>query len=206
MRFLVTGFEPFGALPQNASWEAVRRLPNSLGDDLVYTGLIPVEYERCARVLFNLADRLQPDAILCVGLAAGRDAISLEQVAVNVRASAAKDNAGVQFNGEKIDPDGPESFSSTIRMKELAAFLQEQDVPARISYSAGSFVCNDLYYRLLRFVRTEAPTMPAGFIHVPPSEEDKPYLRGDIPVIPTAVVSRALERIVAAVGSGKFMQ
>ena len=206
MRFLVTGFEAFGSLKQNASWEAVSLLPNRLGDDLIYTELLPVEYDRCARVLFSTADRIQPDAILCVGVAVGRDVISLEQLAFNVRASSSRDNAGVQYNGEKIDPDGPDSLSSTIRMKELAAMLQEMDFPAKISYSAGSFVCNDLYYNLLRFIRSEAPTMPAGFIHIPPSERDVPFLREGIPTVPTAVVVDALKIVISTVSAGSVLQ
>ena len=101
MLFLITGFDPFGNSGLNASAEAVRALPTQWGDHQIVTATLPVVYDKCADALYELLDEYQPDVVLCLGQAVGREGISLEHAAVNVKASSSPDNAGVTFSGEK---------------------------------------------------------------------------------------------------------
>lgn len=195
--FLITGFEPFGASGVNASTEAVRCLPASLGDHTIVTATIPVVYDKCADALFSLLDQYSPDCVLCLGQAVGREGISLEHAAVNVKASSSPDNAGVTFSGEKIRENGAESLPSNLPLKELVAALREIGIPSKISYSAGTYVCNNLFYHLMEYAGEHARRMLCGFVHIPPCEAQKTDYAEGTPLMPTAEVVRAIKAIVA---------
>ena len=197
MLFLITGFEPFGNSRLNASCEAVRALPAQWGDHQILTATLPVVYDRCADALYELIDEHQPDVVLCLGQAVGREGISLEHAAVNVKASSSPDNAGVTFSGEKIAEDGAESLPSNLPLKELVYALGEVGIHAKISYSAGTYVCNDLFYHLMRYASEHGKRMLCGFIHIPPCEEQKTDYAEGTPMMPTAEAVRALKTIVA---------
>ena len=140
MLFLITGFDPFGNSALNASREAVRAMPDMWGDHRIVTATLPVVYDKCADALYELLDEHQPDVVLCLGQAVGRDGISLEHAAVNVKASSSPDNAGVTFSGEKIVEDGAESLPSNLPLKELAYALKEVGIPAKIVKREGQRV------------------------------------------------------------------
>lgn len=197
MLFLITGFDPFGSSELNASAEAVRAMPAQWGDHRILTATLPVVYDRCAEELFALLDEHRPDVVLCLGQAVGREGISLEHAAVNVKASSAPDNAGVTFSGERIVEEGAESLPSNLPLKELAYALKEVGIPAKISYSAGSYVCNNLFYHLIRYAGEHAHRMQCGFIHIPPCEEQKTDYAPGTPLMPTTEAVRALKAIVA---------
>ena len=197
MRFLLTGFAPFGASKINPSYEAVKRIPEHLGAHTVIRAELPVEYDRCGGVLLSLIREHDPDCVLCVGQAAGRDGISLENIAVNVKASASPDNAGISFSGEKIIPDGAESLQVRLPLRELCTLLTEADIRAKISYSAGTYVCNNLLYHLLRYAEAEDPALLCGFIHIPADESQKGDFAEGTPTMPIAEVVRALKLIIA---------
>lgn len=197
MLFLITGFDPFGPSDVNASAEAVRSLPSTLGDHTIVTATLPVVYDKCADALFSLLDQYNPDCVLCLGQAVGREGISLEHAAVNVKASSSPDNAGVTFSGEKIDDGGADSLPSNLPLKELVAALREIGIPSKISYSAGTYVCNNLFYHLMRYAAEHAPRMLCGFVHIPPCESQRTDYAQGTPLMPTAEVVRAIKAIVA---------
>lgn len=197
MLFLITGFDPFGNSGLNASAEAVRALPTQWGDHQIVTATLPVVYDKCADALYELLDEYQPDVVLCLGQAVGREGISLEHAAVNVKASSSPDNAGVTFSGEKIVEDGAESLPSNLPLKELAYALKEVGIHAKISYSAGTYVCNNLFYHLMGYTLEHARRMQCGFIHIPPCEEQRNDYAEGTPIMPTAEAVRALKAIVA---------
>lgn len=201
MRFLITGFAPFGKSKINPSYEAVRRLPDTLGEHEILRAEIPVVYDRCGDMLDAMLDRWQPDAVLCLGQAAGREGVSLENTAVNVKAASAPDNAGITFSGEKIDPAGPESVSSRLPLRELSQLLREAGIPAKISYSAGTYVCNNLFYRLLRYAELNDPHLRCGFIHIPPDESQLACFPAGTPFLPISEVVRALKLMIAYLGA-----
>lgn len=197
MLFLITGFNPFGNSALNASAEAVRALPTHWGDHEIVTATLPVVYDKCADVLYGLLDEYRPDVVLCLGQAVGREGVSLEHAAVNVKASSSPDNAGVTFSGEKIAENGADSLPSNLPLKELSYALKEVGITAKISYSAGTYVCNNLFYHLMHYASEHAKRMQCGFIHIPPCEEQKPDYAEGTPILPTAEAVRALKAIVA---------
>lgn len=200
MRFLLTGFAPFGGSRINPSYEAVRRLPETLGEHRIFRAELPVVYGQCGEVLAELIERVQPDCVLCFGQAAGREGISLESTAVNVKAASAPDNAGVTFSGEKIDPAGPESLRARLPLKELCALLKDAGLPTKISYSAGTYVCNDLFYNMLRYAEENEPRLMCGFIHLPVDESQLSGFAPGTPFMPTSEVVRAMRLMIAYLG------
>lgn len=162
---LITGFMPFGSNETNPSWEAVRALPARIGSWSLVPLLLPVEYGRAAALAAKKALSVNADAILCVGLAANRSAITPEAIGVNVRDAAIPDNAGFFPHGAPVEPDGPAAYFSTLPVRSMVDAIRRENLPASLSYTAGTYVCNDLLYTLLhRFRQTETRV---AFIHVP---------------------------------------
>ena len=138
MRFLLCGFAPFGGSSINPSYEAVKRIPDKVGENEIFRAEIPVSYARCGAVLEEEIAAVQPDCVLCLGQAAGREGLSLETTAVNVRASADADTDGVTYSGECIVPSAPESLRARLPLKELCALLNDEGIQAKLSYSAAT--------------------------------------------------------------------
>ena len=190
MNLLLTGFEPFGGDRQNASWLAVSALPDRIGPWTVHKLLVPTVFGLAAEKAVAVAADLRADAVLCVGQAAGRRAVTPEMVAVNLRYASIPDNAGRQPQDEPVIPGAPAAYFSTLPVRAMAAAIQLSGVPAAVSYSAGTFVCNDLMYSLLHhFSGTETR---AGFLHVP-------YANGQgEPALPLESLSQAVAAAVMA--------
>lgn len=167
MKILFTGFEPFGLEKINPSWEAVRRLPEEVEGVQIRRLLLPVEYDRVEYLLKGAMEMKMPDAVICVGQAGGRAAVTPEFVAINRKDAPSPDNAGVLYDGVPVDPAGPAAYFATIPVKAITAALRESGIPAAVSYSAGTYVCNSTMYRLLHLLAAEYPKVQGGFIHVP---------------------------------------
>ena len=148
VKILVTGFEPFGPDAVNAAWEAVSRLPEVIGGAEILKRQLPVEYEAGPARLKALVGELAPDAVLSVGQAAGRAALTPELVGINWKDASLPDNAGVLCQGEPIDPDGADAHFSTLPVKEMVSAIRGAGVPAQLSLSAGGYLCNCLLYHL----------------------------------------------------------
>lgn len=168
---LITGFMPFGGGDRNPSWEAVNALPDQIGEWTLKKLLLPVEFGNAARLAIENAETFHADAVLSVGLAAGRMVVTPELVGVNVRDASIADNAGQKFNGDPIRPDGPAAYFSTLPVRDMVNAILSAGIPAMLSYTAGAYVCNDLLYTLLdHFSGTETR---AAFVHIP-LEKDLP--------------------------------
>ncbi len=174
MKVLFTGFEPFGGESSNPSAEAVLELCRQQAPaGISWQALIlPVEFKRSGELLREALCQLQPDLVLCVGQAGGRTAICLEQVAINLLEARIADNSGWQPSGEAIVSGGPAAYFSNLPLKATRAQLQQSGIPAQISYTAGTYVCNALMYQLLHSLAAR-PNQPCrgGFIHIPYSPE-----------------------------------
>ena len=166
MKILLTGFEPFGGETVNPSWEAVEQLRAPEGTELVKLRLPVVFREAGERLAAALAAE-KPDLTLCVGQAAGRSAITPERIGVNLMDAASPDNAGFRPEEEPVIPGAPAAYFARLPVKELAAAIRAEGIPAETSNSAGLFVCNALLFRLLHEMETRYPKMRGGFIHVP---------------------------------------
>ena len=168
-KLLITGFEPFGGEIINPSWEAVKTLPSEINDYALTKLLIPVTFSKAAEKIINTARDLHPDAVLCIGQAGGRCAITPELVAINLRHASIPDNDGNKPKDEPIIQGEAAAFFSTLPMRKISEAIQSAGIPSYLSYSAGAYVCNDVIYTLLsHFQNTKTR---AGFIHVPYCKE-----------------------------------
>lgn len=164
-RLLITGFEPFGGETVNPSWQAVEALPEQIGEWNLTKSEAPVEYGLAAQHVLELAETMHPDAILCVGQAAGRTAVTPEYVAINLRCAAIPDNAGYFAEEEPVDAGGPDALFSTLPVRRMASAIQAAGLAGAVSFSAGTYVCNDLLYLLL--LHYAGTRVRVGFVHVP---------------------------------------
>ena len=164
-KLLITGFDPFGGASINPAWEAVKLLPDQIGDFEVHKLEIPTVFGLAAETVIAKTRAVDPDVILCVGQAGGRAAVTPERIAVNIRDAKISDNAGNQPVGEFVNPDGPAAYFSTVPVGEMAAAIAAAGLPGVVSNSAGAFVCNDTLYCLLQHYSGTA--VKVGFIHVP---------------------------------------
>ncbi len=164
-QLLITGFEPFGGESINPSWEAVCRLPSEINGYLLTKLCIPVVFSEAAKCVIRTAQEISPDVILCIGQAGGRNAITPELVGINLRHASIPDNEGYQPQDQPIVTDGATAYFSTLPVRKMVEAVSACGVPAKVSYSAGAYVCNDVLYTLLR--RFEDSKTRVGFIHIP---------------------------------------
>ena len=162
---LITGFDPFGGETVNPSWEAVCRLPEQIGAFRLIKQQLPTVYGRAPALAIAKTEEIRPDAIVCVGQAGRRAAVTPEVIGINLREGRIADNDGVLLTDTPIDADGPAAYFSTLPVRGMVDAIRAADLPAALSYSAGAFVCNDLLYSLLHHFRNT--DLPIGFIHVP---------------------------------------
>lgn len=193
-KLLVTGFEPFGGETINPSWTAVCRLPEKIGPFTVIPLCVPVVYGDAAETVLRAAERIRPDAVVCVGQAGGRRAVTPEKVAVNYRDASIADNAGTLIRAGEVVTGGPDAYFSTLPVEKMVQAICAAGLPGALSLSAGAFVCNDLFYTL----RHRLPGMPVGFIHVPYLPEQA----GEgVPSLSREDTVRALVAAIGAMGS-----
>jgi pyroglutamyl-peptidase len=167
MKVLVTGFEPFGGERINPSFEALRRLPARLGPLTVATQALPVIYGATLPALCAAIAANQPDIVLSVGLAGGRAELSLERVAINIDDARIPDNAGNQPIDRPVVAGGPAAYFATLPIKAAVAALREAGLPAAVSNSAGTFLCNHVFYGLMHEIATGQRPFRGGFLHLP---------------------------------------
>ncbi|HOB96428.1 MAG TPA: pyroglutamyl-peptidase I [Aquabacterium sp.] len=200
-RLLITGFEPFGGETVNPSWEVARALHGRrFGAAQVVAEQLPCVFARSLPALRAALRRHRPQWVVCLGLAGSRSAISLERVGVNLCDARIADNAGVQPAGSPVVAGGPAAYFTRLPVKALVQRLQADGLPAELSLSAGSFVCNQVMYGLLHALRRR-PQVPAGFIHLPPLPQQAAAHPGSRPLALDAQV-RGLALVLDALAAG----
>jgi pyroglutamyl-peptidase len=192
---LLTGFEPFNKATINPAWEAVRALEGWQGEAgghqfRVEVRQLPCVFGDANVVIAALVDELHPDVVIAVGQAGGRAEISVERVAINVDDASILDNGGQQPVDTRIAEDGPAAYFSTLPIKAIVRALRDQGLVAGVSQTAGTFVCNHVFYGLMHHVA--GLPIKAGFIHVP-------FLPEQVAGRPEAPPSMALADIVAGI-------
>lgn len=166
-RVLLTGFDPFGGETVNPSWEAVRRLDgDSVRGHRLVARQLPTCFGDSLRALRRALVQTRPVLVICVGQAGGRSRLSLERVAINVDDARIADNAGRQPVDRAIVRNGPAAYFTTLPIKAQLSALQAAGLPAEISQTAGTFVCNHVFYGLMHALR-ETPQIRGGFVHIP---------------------------------------
>jgi pyroglutamyl-peptidase len=166
---LITGFEPFNGEHINPSWECIKDFQGQQlkGGEEIHTLELPCAFDDAIRVLEQAVRQLQPQLVICVGQAGGRSDISLERVAINMNDARIPDNNGAQPIDRLIQKNGPVAYFSTLPVKAIVAALHKANIPASVSYTAGTYVCNHIFYALMHHAQAWAKIEKAGFIHIP---------------------------------------
>lgn len=168
---LLTGFEPFGGDDVNPSGEVAKKLGGlEIAGRTVVSKVLPVEWGTAKRVLEGYIDELDPEVVLSLGLAAGRPEICVEKVAINYTADA-KDNAGQVPQDRAISPIGADAYFATIPTEKIVKALVQAKIPARLSFSAGTYLCNYVFYVAVHHIKITDKKALSGFIHVPATPE-----------------------------------
>lgn len=167
MKVLVTGFEPFGGEIINPAYEAVKNLADEIDGAEIIKKEIPTVFHKSITLLDNLIEKNTPDITLCIGQAGGRFEISVERVAINVDDARIPDNEGNQPIDIPIFEDGKNAYFTNIPVKAVIKEINQYKIPASVSNTAGTFVCNHIMYGLLYLIEKKYPGMKGGFIHVP---------------------------------------
>ena len=167
MKILVTGFDPFGGEKINPAIESVKKLPEEIAGAQIIKLEIPTVCHQSLNVIDEAIAKYDPDVILSIGQAGGRTDITVERVGINIDDCRIPDNAGQQIIDEPIYPDGPTAYFSNLPIKAMVAKIQEQHIPASVSNTAGTFVCNHVLYGVRHMIETKYQGKRSGFIHIP---------------------------------------
>lgn len=198
MKILLTAFEPFGGDSINPALEALKLVKDEICGAQIIKCRVPVVRCRSVETVRAVMEAERPDAVLCIGQAGGRSGLTPERVAVNVDDYRIPDNEGNQPIDEQVFPDGENAYFAGIPIKAMVRKIQESGVPAYVSNTAGTYVCNHLMYGVLYHIAKSFPGMRGGFIHVPFIREQVTERHGT-PYLPLADIVTGIEAAVAAI-------
>ncbi len=167
MKVLITGFDPFGGEQINPAFEAVKRLDDTINGCKIIKLEVPTVFRRSIEILEDAIKEHNPDRVICVGQAGGRSNITVEKVAINIDDAMIPDNEGNQPIDMPIFSDGNDGYFSNLPIKRMVRIMNENLIPAEVSYTAGTYVCNHIMYGLLYLIDKKYPNILGGFIHVP---------------------------------------
>ncbi|WP_410605047.1 pyroglutamyl-peptidase I [Amycolatopsis sp. lyj-90] len=185
---LLTGFEPFGGERVNPSWQAVSLLTGRRRDAVAVE--LPCVFSRSLVTLRDAIDEYRPELVICVGQAGGRAGVTPERVAINLIDARIPDNAGSQPVDVPVIPGGPNAYFTTLPVKACVAGIKDAGLPASVSYSAGTYVCNQVFYGLMHLLDNDFPGVRGGFVHVPYTPEQAARTTA-----PSLAVHRAAEAL-----------
>ena len=201
MKILNTGFDSFGGETVNPAYEAVKLLPDTIAGAEIIKLEVPTQFHRAGAVLEDAMQRHKPDAVICVGQAGGRAAITPEKVAINLMDGRIPDNAGYQPVDVPIREDGETAYFASLPVKAMVQRMRDAGIPAAVSYTAGTYVCNYLLYTLLYLIDKKYPNVRGGFIHVPYAMEQVINKPLGTPSMDLRQIARGLETAVEAVAA-----
>jgi pyroglutamyl-peptidase len=196
MKALVTGFDPFGGDSVNPSSLAVGMLAKRIGPLMVHTAELPTSYAQSTAALARAIRKVQPDIVLCVGQAGGRTELSLERVAINIQDARIADNDGAQPIDRPVIEGGAPAHFTSLPIKACVAELRRAGLPASVSNTAGTFVCNHIFYSLMDIAAGHPIPMRGGFLHIPYVPEQAARLGGAASMAVEDIV-RGIEIILA---------
>lgn len=202
MKILVSGFDPFGGEKINPAIESVKLLPDEIKGAKIIKLEIPTVARKSLKKLEEVIEIEKPDVVLSVGQAGGRTDISVERVGINMDDFRIKDNEGNQPIDEKIAKDGPDAYLVTIPIKAMVQKMIENKIPASVSNTAGTFVCNHVCYGMAHLASTKYPNMRTGFIHIPFLPEQVVDKR-NMPSMPLEMIAKGLEYAIEAIIENK---
>ncbi|MBN1160221.1 MAG: pyroglutamyl-peptidase I [Candidatus Diapherotrites archaeon] len=199
-RVLITGFDKFGNNTTNSSGDIARTFNGKKNEKYEVRGvMLPTVYNTAVQRLKEEIDSYNPDVVMCLGLFGGRPNITVERVAINVTDEDMADNEGNIIQNEPILENGETAVFSTLPVTNIVKTLRENGIPAAVSNTAGTFVCNHIFYNLITYLKSKGKNIPAGFIHVPflPEEVAKndEYVK-KMPSMPLDLSLKAIELAV----------
>ena len=194
-KILVTGFEPFDKSSLNPSKSIVRELEQDSSLVNLETLILPVDFKSAAKLLIEKVNSAKPDVVICLGQAEGRSAITPERVAINIDDARIPDNAGNKPTDAPIVTGGPDAYFSTLPVKNLVTVIESVGAPAALSLSAGTFLCNHVFYALQHHCRDRK--IESGFIHVPLMASQANEFPG-LPNLKLEVLVKGIKAVVTA--------
>lgn len=202
MKILVSGFDPFGGEKINPAIESVKLLPDEIKGVKIIKVEIPTVARKSLKRLEEVIEAEKPDVVINVGQAGGRPDITVERVGINMDDFRIKDNEGNQPIDEKIAEDGPDAYLVTIPIKAMVQKMIENKIPASVSNTTGTFVCNHVCYGMAHLASTKYPNMRTGFIHIPFLPEQVVDKR-NMPSMPLELIAKGLEYAIEAIIENK---
>lgn len=199
MKVLITGFDPFGGEPLNPAYEAVKLIPDTVKGAEIIKLEIPTVFGEAGKAVEKGIIEHQPDAVICVGQAGGRANMQVERVAINLCEARIPDNAGKQPMDTKVQEDGENAYFATIPVKAMVQKMNDNGIPASISYTAGTYVCNNVMYDLLYMAEKRYPNVRGGFIHVPYATAQGVGKPVTTPTMSLETMAKALEYAIEAI-------
>jgi len=166
-KILITGFEPFGGETINPSLEAVMSLPGQIDGVAIKKMSLPVVFGKSADVLRAALDAEEFDAVISIGQAGGKAGINIERIAINIDDTKSPDSEGNTPKDAPICPESPAAYFATLPIKKIVSNLIDAGIPAVVSNTAGTYVCNHIMYTALHHAAQNRPQMKAGFVHIP---------------------------------------
>ena len=198
MKVLVTGFDPFGGEKLNPALEAIKSLPSEIQGVEVRWLEVPTVFYKSAKILEEEIRIYQPDIVLCIGQAGGRKGLTPERVAINQDDARIPDNEGNQPIDLPIRQDGAPAYFSSLPIKAMVQAIKKEGLPASVSNTAGTFVCNHLMYQALYLVEKKFPHVKAGFMHIPYMMEQV-VNRPTTPAMSLVDIRRGIEAAIGAI-------
>jgi pyroglutamyl-peptidase len=196
-KVLLTGFEPFGGESINPALEVIKEITEEKMTNIELTVMqLPVIFGKAYELLIKKISDVNPDLILSIGQAGGSARISVEKVGLNFKDSKIPDNEGSKPKDELIISDGPVAYFTTINVRKTTNNLKKAGIPAIISYSAGTYVCNNLVYGALHYLNTTNKEIKYGFIHVPFLPQQVANKKREVPSMSLMTIKEAIKIII----------
>lgn len=190
-RVLLTAFDAFGEDKINSAERAVSEADFSNESFEVFRLILPTVFEKSAKILIDAIEKIKPSSVICIGQAGGRAYVTPERIAINVDDARIADNDGNTPVDKPIAEQGPAAYFSTLPIKSIIEELNKNEIPASVSNTAGTFVCNHIFYSLMHYSSQKAPWLLGGFIHVPYLPEQA--MEKNLPSLSLEMIKKAVE-------------
>lgn len=197
MKLLLTGFEPFGGSLVNPSQALVEKMAmERMAGIELQTAILAVDWKRGPAGLIAAFEAGQPDVVICLGEATGRSQITVERLFINLLDFSLADNGGQRIQDQPIVADGPAAYFATLPVRQLVEAMRVVGVPAGLSDTAGTFLCNQVSYSLLHYLSQQGLSVPAGFIHLPALPQQ---IQTNLPSMSLDTTTKALRAAITAI-------
>lgn len=203
MKILLTAFDPFDNEPINPALESIKLVPENIGNIQIVKLEVPTVFGKSIKTVQAAIEKEQPDAVLCIGQAGGQYDLTPERVAINLDDARIKDNEGNQPIDQPIFADGAPAYFSTLPIKAMVGKIREAQIPASVSNTAGTFVCNHLMYGLLYTLARHYPHIRGGFMHVPFVPSQVVHLPNPTPCLGIRDIAAGIQAAILAIAENE---